>query len=108
MNEIEKTVLVNDLLNIYSSQLSQAQREILENYFVYDLSMSEIADERGTSKAAVEDAIKKGVKKLQTLEDELQFLKKQESILEKAKSIKEKTSDKEIISLVEDIERIID
>lgn len=108
MDDISKTVRVNELLNLYGSQLSSTQQEILENYFVYDLSMSEIADNREVSKAAVEDAIKKGLKKLETLESEMHLLEKQESVLAITKQIKNKTSDKEILKLVEDLERIID
>mgnify|MGYP003294213638 CR=1 FL=1 len=108
MDNILKTVRINDLLNIYSSQLSDTQREILENYFVYDLSMSEIAEDRSISRAAVEDAIKKGSKKLETLESELHLLEKREALLKAAKSIKENTNDEKIISIAEEIERIID
>lgn len=108
MDNILKTVRINELLNVYSSQLSSTQREILENYFVYDLSMSEIADDRQVSRAAVEDAIKKGSKKLETLESELHLLEKRETLLKAVKTIKENTSDEKIISAANDIERIID
>ena len=108
MDELIKTIRYNDLLNIYSSQLSSTQQEILENYFVFDLSMSEIADNRGVSKAAVEDAIKKGVKKLDELEKELHLLEKKETLKTNIEKLKTKTNDKEILSIVENIERILD
>lgn len=107
MDSILKTIRINDLLNIYSSQLSETQREILENYFVYDLSMSEIAEDRQVSRAAVEDAIKKGSKKLESLESELHLLEKREALLKAAKTIKENTNDEKIVSIANDIERII-
>ena len=37
------------------------------SYFIYNLSLSEIAEEKNVSRAAVDDAIKKGSKKLEEL-----------------------------------------
>lgn len=108
MDGISKTIRVNDLLTLYGSQLSSTQREILENYFVYDLSMSEIADNREVSKAAVEDAIKKGLKKLESLEGELGLLKKKEELNSLIKNTKETTNNEDLLRFIEKIERIID
>ena len=108
MDEILKTIRYNNLLHIYHSQLTPTQQKILEDYFVYDLSLGEIAEQRAVSRAAIEDAIKKGLKKLDTLENELHLFEKRESLLKVAKALKETTNDKEITSLVEEIERIID
>ena len=108
MDELNKTIRYNNLLNIYSSQLTSTQKSILEDYFVYDLSLSEIADNREVSRAAVEDAIKKGLKKLETLESEFHLLEKRESALKLTKTIKETTTDNKVIKLVEEIERIIE
>lgn len=108
MDDIEKTVRINELLHIYESQISSTQKEILENYFVFDLSMSEIAEDRAISKAAVEDAVKKGIKKLEALENDLHLLEKKKEILEKTKELKSKSDDKQIASIIKEIERIID
>lgn len=108
MDEILKTIRYNNLLHIYQSQLSPTQQKILEDYFVYDLSLGEIAEQRDVSRAAVEDAIKKGLKKLDTLENELHLFEKRESLLKVAKTLKETAKDKETKSLADEIERIID
>lgn len=107
MNELEKTILFNKLLALYKSLLSKTQQEILDEYYCVNLSISEIAEERGVSRAAVEDAIKKGSNKLLEYEKSLQFLKKQENIGVLLRKLKEKCSDKEIIKIIEELERSI-
>lgn len=64
------------LLDAYESLLSDAQKETLTLYFRFNLSLSEIAEERGTSRTAIFDAIKKGVAKLRHYESCLGLAKK--------------------------------
>ena len=108
MDKIKKTVRYNSLLHIYGGLLSKTQYAFADAYFSYDLSLSEIADNREVSRAAVEDAIKKGLKKLETLESELHLLEKRENVLKLTKSLKETTTDNKVIKLVDEIERIIE
>ncbi len=82
MNELEKRESLCSLLDIYSSLLSKSQQEVLSDYYVYDLSLSEIALNRGSSRAAVDDALKKGEKKLIELEKSLQVLTKKNKLKE--------------------------
>ena len=103
MASFETAYKYGELLDLYGPLLSETQREMLEDYFGYNLSISEIADNRHVSRAAVEDAIKKGKKKLDTLEKQLGNYK----VLEKVYEIKSKTSDNEVISSLEEIERIM-
>jgi hypothetical protein len=107
MDDLIKTVRYNDLLNLYQDFLTPTQKEILIYYFAYDLSLGEIAINRKVSRAAIEDAIKKGLSKLETLEENLHLLKKKQDILENIKLIKQQKPNSEITSLVENIERII-
>lgn len=90
-----------ELLDLYGPLLSQTQKDILEDYFSYNLSISEIADNRHVSRAAIEDAIKKGKKKLDSLEKTIGNL----AVLEMVYEIKNKTTDTEVISSLEEIER---
>lgn len=108
MDEINKTIRYNNLLNIYGSQLTPTQAKILEDYFVFDLSLGEIADNREVSRAAVEDAIKKGLKKLEALEKDLRLLEKQEKILSLSKRLKEAKLGDEANEIADELERIIE
>ena len=106
MDKIKKTVRYNSLLHIYGSLLSKTQYAFSDAYFSYDLSLSEIADAHGVSRSAVEDAIKKALKKLDEYENSLKVLENNEQILsliEKAKDVE----GTEKIQLLEEIERII-
>ena len=107
MNELEKTILFNNLLSLYKPLLTKTQQEILEDYYCVNLSISEIAEERGVSRAAVEDAIKKGSKKLLEYENSLNFLKKKENSGVLLRKLKDKCSDKDLLKIIEELERNI-
>jgi hypothetical protein len=62
-------IRANELLDCYSSMLTNRQQEILQLYFAEDLSLSEIEEMLGISRAAVHDTISKGVKALLKWED---------------------------------------
>lgn len=94
MEKLEKTIRYNDLLHIYGSLLSETQKEIATSYFEYDLSLSEIAEEKNISRAAVEDAIKKSMSKLDQLEDALHILKNNKDIEEIIKDLDNETKDR--------------
>ena len=95
MERIEKTIRYSALLSIYGALLSDTQKEFSVAYFQYDLSLSEIAENHKVSRSAVEDAIKKGMKKLDEIESELHIY---ENCL-KLKNSKD---------LPEDVKRILD
>ena len=103
MNELESTLRYSELLSLYQNLLSTTQKEILEDYYLYNLSFSEIAENRKISRAAVEDAIKKGKKKLDMFENEICSLK----VLIALRDLKQKTQDKSVKKEIEDIERIL-
>lgn len=101
MDEVNRIVRYNSLLLIYQELLSKTQKEILTDYFAFNLSISEIATNRSVSRAAVEDAIKKGQAKLDEFEDALKVYEKNERIKEVLESSKDRDS------IIEEIGRII-
>ena len=107
MDDLNKLVRYNSLLLIYQELLSKTQKEILTDYFAFNLSISEIANNREVSRAAVEDAIKKGQAKLDELEKALGVYSKNSKIKELLDSLRETNSEKERNSVIEEIERII-
>lgn len=105
MEKISKTIRYNKLFNLYGKLLSSTQQEILESYFCFDLSISEIALERDISRAAVEDALSKGSKKLEEYESLLHLLENNEEILKNCVNLKKNLSNPKDLELIEDIER---
>ena len=108
MEKLEKTIRYTKLFNIYKSQLATSQQEIIDNYFFMDLSITEIANEKGISRSAVEDALKKGISKLDELESEMHILEKSENIQQKLAKLKEKSLNCTEISEIDDIEKELD
>ena len=108
MDKLEKALKYTALYTIYKSQLSSSQEEILNDYSFLDLSISEIAENRNTSRAAVEDALSKGMNKLDELESELKILERNKRIIEKLDKIKDKSLNLEEVSEIEDIEKELD
>ena len=106
MDQLKKTVRYNSLLRLYGSLLSKTQYEFADAYFSYDLSLSEIAEANGVTRSAVEDAIKKALKKLDEYEKNLKVLKNNEQILSLIEKVKDLEGEEKIKAL-EEIERII-
>ena len=63
------------LWDLYSPLLTATQREITNLYFNYDLSLGEIAEQKGVSRQSVSDCLNKSRKQLETYEQKLGFLK---------------------------------
>ena len=59
------------LWDTYGPLLTDTQREICELYYMCDLSLSEIAEEKGISKQAVSDTLKKSRELLDYYEEKL-------------------------------------
>lgn len=102
MEQIDKRLYYAELLHLYGELLSVAQLEILRDHLECDLSISEIAENRGTTRSAVEDAIKKGIAKLEDFEDKLEIYSIRVKINNATKILKEKVGNcKELKDLEE-------
>ena len=103
MANFDETVRYVDLLSLYANMLSKTQREVLEDYYSYNLSISEIAENRKISRAAVEDAIKKGKNKLEDIENKLGSLK----VLQQIRSAIDNTDDPQLAAQLQEMERMM-
>ena len=63
------------LWDMYSPLLTATQKEITDLYFNYDLSLGEIAEQKGVSRQSVSDCLQKCRKQLEKYEEKLCFLK---------------------------------
>ena len=63
------------LWDLYSPLLTATQREITDLYFNYDLSLGEIAEQKGVSRQSVSDCLSKCRKQLKRYEEKLGFSK---------------------------------
>ena len=73
---MDNTVKISMLLQLYEKLLTEKQRELLEDYYNNDLSLSEIAENQGITRQAVRDNLKKGENNLLEYEKKLKLMKK--------------------------------
>lgn len=87
---MEKDLGLTELFELYQGLLTEKQREIFSSYYLYDLSLSEIAEPFGTTRQNAYEAVKKVKKKLNEYEKQLELKKKYDLLKEVAQDISEK------------------
>lgn len=103
IDDIEKNIKIQELFELYSSLLTDKQREVMYLYYFSDLSLREIAQNKKISYQGVRDFIKKSEKSLIEFEDKIKLLEKKEKVQE-AINILENDGDKEkVIKVLESI-----
>ncbi len=107
MDALSKKLHYSSLFAIYHELLSDTQNTVLDEYYNYDLSLSEIAEDKSISRAAVDDALKKGEAKLDELENKLHLLEKYDKLLKKCAELKDFAVSMKDLTNIEEIERII-
>ena len=53
MDNLDEFNYINELFDTYGVLLSESQQQMLEQYYVFNLSLGEIAEELNISRAAV-------------------------------------------------------
>ena len=86
---------VVSLLETYEALLTEKQREIMDDYYRFDLSLGEISSSREISRAGAYDTIKKSIDKLEEYEAKLQLIQKKADLCREIEKIEtEKDEDK--------------
>ncbi len=73
---LEDNLLLTKLYDLYGPLLSKTQRQVMEDYLIKDITISEIAENMSVSRQAIKDAVLKAEQKLKGYEDKLGFLKR--------------------------------
>ena len=73
---VTKNLEISYLLDFYGDVLTEKQRDVMEQYYNDDLSLSEIADNFGITRQGVRDAIKRGEGTILELEDKVGFARR--------------------------------
>ena len=85
--KLEKLEKSNQLFETYGFCLTSLQRKVLGHYLVDGLQITEIAEILGITKQAVSKNVVSAEKKLQNMENNLQFLAFQDKIKAEIKSL---------------------
>ena len=100
---LDKFVEIANLFEIYSSLLSEKQKEYLEDHFENDLSLSEIAKNNNVSRQAIYDNIKRGIALLYDYEDKLKFYQIKKNIREELMNLKENYTEEKLEKIIENL-----
>jgi predicted DNA-binding protein YlxM (UPF0122 family) len=88
----EKDLNITFLLDFYGDILSEKRREVLDEYYNNDLSLSEIAQDLGVTRQGVRDLIKKAEAELLFYEEKLGLAKRFREAGEHAAALREMAS----------------
>lgn len=84
---MEKIFEIATLYDFYGELLNNHQKRILEDYVMNNLSLTEIAEEEGTSRQAVHDLVKRAEKSLEDYENRLHLVAKFNSVKDNVSEI---------------------
>ena len=85
---MEKDFALIELFDIYCGLLTDRQRELFTSYYLYDLSLAEIAEPEGKTRQNVYEQVKKVKAKLLEYESFLQVKAKNRAVLSVAEELK--------------------
>ena len=85
---MSKNLEMSYLLDFYGNVLTEKQRDMMQQYYNMDLSLSEIADNFGITRQGVRDSIKRGECVLTELEEQVGFAEKYHSLMDGIDKIK--------------------
>ena len=99
--QIENRIHVSLLFSHYGALLTENQQKIVSAYYLYDLSLSEIAEEEGISRAGVSEALKTALGKMNEYEAKLGLLQKEETLKKRIEAVERIDEPKERLAAFE-------
>lgn len=105
--ELKDFVKYGELFDTYGSLLSDDRQKIMTSYFEYNMTLVEIAQERGVSRQAVLDAIDKSCEKLDLFEMKLGVVAKKVDLKNEIEALKSICKDANQTQINQKIEEIL-
>ena len=99
--QIENRIHVSLLFSHYGGLLTENQQKIVSAYYLYDLSLSEIAEVEGISRAGVSEALKTALGKMNEYEAKLGLLQKDEALKKRIEAVEKIQEPKERLAAFE-------
>lgn len=89
---MEKDFGLVKLFELYKGLLTEKQRQIFASFYLYDLSLSEIAEPEGNTRQSVYNAVKQVKNKLLEYESVLKLSQKYQKLGEIAEELKNESN----------------
>jgi hypothetical protein len=105
---LEKRETASRLYEAYQGFLTASQKRLFEDYYVYDLSLGEIAENRKISRSAASDSLNKALAKMRSCENKLCFLSKKEALTGIGEEIKKASTPEEKEAAIKKLEEYLD
>jgi len=106
MDNLDKSIKLINLYDLYQDLLTEKQRNYFESYYFDDYSITEISENNNVSRNAVHDQLKRTVKKLNDIEEKMNLRKqniKRQVIISEIKNL---TTDEKILELINELEKV--
>ena len=103
--QLQDFVEYGRLFDLYGDLLSADRQKIMSDYFEFNMTLAEIAQEKNISRQAVLDAIDKSCEKLKEFESVLQIYDKKNALRTDLSELLSLTESKELKEKVEEILR---
>lgn len=91
---MKETIYLSSLYDYYYKLLTEKQRQIFEDYYFNNLTLSEIAENYGISRNAVHKTLKEVENKLKDYESKLKLLERYDKIKEIVDELDENVKNK--------------
>ena len=95
---MEKDLGLIELFELYNGLLTERQKELFSCYYLYDLSLSEIAENEGITRQGAHDQIKRAEAKLLEWEEKCRYCEKFLKLKELSQDSENFTEIKKIIN----------
>lgn len=100
---IENNLKIIKLIDTYGKLLTDKQLEIISNYYFDNLTLSEIGENFGISRQAVNDCITKAVKTLNDYEDKLKVIESYAVVRSQLESLKSNFTNEDALNKISKI-----
>lgn len=104
---LEKILEYSLLYDFYGALLKEQKRQVFEDYVLNDLTLSEIAIERGISRQGIHDMVKRSRKELEEYEEKLNLVKKFQSVKKDVNEIQQIAASIQEYDRTDKIDRIV-
>jgi predicted DNA-binding protein YlxM (UPF0122 family) len=105
---LEKREIASRLYEAYQGFLTPSQKGLFEEYYVFDLSLGEIAENHKISRSAASDSLQKALAKMRSCENKLHLLTKKETLAKLGEEIKKASTSEEKDAAIKKLEDYLD